>query len=182
MVFEQAYKLGLVIIVISGRWWTRVQFHRMQTNWSRICLQTRPPLHVRVGVQGSRSGSVQNTDCFSDSLVSWFLRMSSSVMARSTASLNSVLLSRASQRTLPAREVTYPKDTVAEWNVQVLEDDDSPPKRSKVGCTAGNNHFRRDGSSCHCKTSSYLKLTQLLGSSNLRSRIRYLWAGWKWVS
>nr|PNR40463.1 hypothetical protein PHYPA_017865 [Physcomitrium patens] len=57
-------------------------------------------------------GSVPITDFFSDSLVSWFRRMSSSVstffVLRPTASLTSAkgpLLPPASHRTLPARDV-----------------------------------------------------------------------------
>ena len=98
----------------------------MHTNWSRVCLQSTSGR----GYKDPEVGSVPNTDFFSDSLVCWFLRMCSSVMvffvARSMASLTSVPLSRASQRTLPTREVTNLEHTVAKRNVQVLQDDDGP--------------------------------------------------------
>lgn len=83
------------------------------------------------GYKDPEVGSVPNTDFFSDSLVSWFLRMSSLVMvflvAWSTASLNPVPLSRASQRTLPAREVINLGDEVPEQNLEVLAAAESLP-------------------------------------------------------
>jgi hypothetical protein len=83
-----------------------------------------PPLHLRAGVQGSQGGLCPKHRFLLRFVSPWFLRMSSLVMvffvAWSTASLNPVPLLRASQRTLPAREVINLGDEVSEQNLEVL--------------------------------------------------------------